>query len=390
MKKIFFITLIFIVIFNKSSFSQNDSFEKNTSYSGILLSRFVEQLKIGGDMLFLYEYLDSNHEFKGKIELGVIGKMSKNLKFGFGVATGDMSNPPELEQNLGDMFRQLSFNLDKFYINYIDSLFDEFLGLNITIGKFPHKFLSTGMLWSEELKPTGITEKISFPSFWLIDEISITGIQYIVAQSYKKDIDNSYIIGIQFSIFSIPIEDSFFDQIAVGIGYYNLMDPDTLADQINDLKSNVRNTNRMIPVSSNQTQEFIPNRFTSNFNVLDAILGLKGKIAEVLPFNLKFDFATNFGSTNKDSGIWIEIEIGEITKPEDFQISGIFTWQQQDVTLSMFNSHLIEGTNLLGYGIIATYELFDYTDIFTDLIITQPFEQNTTHLKLRLGTSIRF
>ncbi len=125
------------------------------------LPSWVNKLKLKGDIRTRFQYErkknDTEARSRGRIRLrfGVEADIAKNVKAGFGIATGSSADPRSTNQTLENDFEKPDARLDYAYGEWqaMDSL-------KLIAGKFnktDYLWVPTDMLWDTDITPNGLS-----------------------------------------------------------------------------------------------------------------------------------------------------------------------------------------------------------------------------------------
>jgi hypothetical protein len=93
---------------------------------------------------------EDRQRFRLRVRQGLEAKVSDSLTAGIRIATGSLTEPVSTNATLGGSFDRLQFSLDRGYVQYAHRDW-----LTVVGGRFANPWLSTDLLWSENLNFDG-------------------------------------------------------------------------------------------------------------------------------------------------------------------------------------------------------------------------------------------
>ena len=99
----------------------------------------------------VYNSTEDRQQPRYRARLGLLANVSDSFSVGFRFSTGNATNPVSTNQTLGNSFNKQSFVIDRAYMNYRP---DE--SLSLWGGRMPNPWLSTELVWDEDLGFDGI------------------------------------------------------------------------------------------------------------------------------------------------------------------------------------------------------------------------------------------
>ncbi|MFA6113750.1 MAG: putative porin [Sphingomonas sp.] len=86
-----------------------------------------------------------------RARIGVDAQLSKHVRVGFRVASGDDNGPVSTDATFGDYFRKDGLYIDRAFISVkpVDQL-------ELTGGRMPNPFVSTDLVWDQDINPEGV------------------------------------------------------------------------------------------------------------------------------------------------------------------------------------------------------------------------------------------
>jgi hypothetical protein len=137
--------------FAKSNASPDDYF--------LALTSSPETTRAAGFIPVSANTQTDRERFRVRARLGMLAKVSDDWSAGIRLATGTMSDRVSTNQTMGQDFNKYQFLLDRAYIKY-----DPAEWFSITGGRIPNPWLSTDLVWSENLNFEGFAATVK-PSF---------------------------------------------------------------------------------------------------------------------------------------------------------------------------------------------------------------------------------
>jgi hypothetical protein len=181
--------------------------------------KWVEKVKISGDLRYRYEGIDAQSSGKWgasvnrnriRARIGLDAKVNDEVDLGFRLAGGS-ADPVSSNQTLEDSFSKKSIWIDQAYFDWhpVDIKGFDFVG-----GKMPQPFYRVGsnqLIWDDDLNPEGLAAKYKLPindtleayisggGFWVghpdtagAADTSLWGIQSYLKNTFE---DKSYLLG---------------------------------------------------------------------------------------------------------------------------------------------------------------------------------------------------
>ncbi len=110
------------------------------------------------DLPYLNSRQDRRNLWRYRARLGVKAVIADNWSAGIRLASGSDKNPVSTSDTLGDGMGKKEFWLDQAYINYRPAPW-----ASVTAGRAANPFLSSDILFSEDLQFDGVSAKMSYP-----------------------------------------------------------------------------------------------------------------------------------------------------------------------------------------------------------------------------------
>lgn len=99
----------------------------------------------------LFNTTEDRNMMRARARVGLKAKVSDDLTVGLRFASGNTTSPVSTNQTLGTDFNKLSFVIDRAYLNYKPSK-----SWSIWGGRMPNPWLSTELIWDDDLNFDGI------------------------------------------------------------------------------------------------------------------------------------------------------------------------------------------------------------------------------------------
>ncbi|MDP2883176.1 MAG: putative porin [Azonexus sp.] len=138
--------------FAKSNANPDDYYIQSESTS-------PEKTRAAGFIPVSANSLHDRERFRLRARLGMLAKVSDDWSAGIRLATGTMSDRVSTNQTMGQDFNKYQFLLDRAYVKY-----DPAEWLSVTGGRIPNPWMSTDLVWSENLNFEGFAATLK-PSF---------------------------------------------------------------------------------------------------------------------------------------------------------------------------------------------------------------------------------
>lgn len=94
----------------------------------------------------------SRERFRVRGRLGVLAKVSDDWSAGVRMVTGNVTDRVSTNQSMGQDFNKYTLVLDRVYLKY-----DPVDWLSVSAGKFPNPWLSTDLMWDEDVNFEGLS-----------------------------------------------------------------------------------------------------------------------------------------------------------------------------------------------------------------------------------------
>jgi len=140
---------------------ERDMFAKDnlpTSYKNFLAVNSAGSTSAAGPNAWL-DTTDDRTRWRLRARLGMLAKVTDGLEAGFRITTGSITNPLSTNQTLGNSFNRDTIVLDRAYLRA-----DPTRWLTLWGGRIPNPWLSTELVWDENLNFDGVAANLH-PSF---------------------------------------------------------------------------------------------------------------------------------------------------------------------------------------------------------------------------------
>lgn len=278
-----------------------------------------------------------------RLRLGITKKINDFIKFGSRLATGSADDPNTADITLGDFVNDLSFTLDRVYMEFL------YKSLFLTGGKFGNPFIATDLVWDGDVNPQGVAGSLTLPSSeQLIPRI--TGMYYVVdEQSSNPD---SYMWGGQMRFTINPNADW---SLTFAGAYYDY----NIEHLGNADGGDTRSNYLTLDADSNLV-------YVSDFNLIDAIATIEYRgLNERFPIRIVGDFVKNDGAkVDEDQGFAVDVFVGKASKKNDLRFQYGYSEMETDAVLAAFShDNTTIATNYQQHTLAADFVIFDNTTL---------------------------
>jgi hypothetical protein len=315
--------------------------------------KWVENVKISGDLRYRYEGIDSQsggewgksvNRNRIRARLNINGKVNDDVDLGFRLASG-AADPVSTNQTLEDSFSSKTLWLDLAYFDWHPK---DIKGFDFVGGKMPQPFYRVGnnqLIWDDDLNPEGLAVKYEMPindnlkaylnggGFWVghadtasAPQTSLWGIQGYLKNTFE---DKSYLLG--------------------GMSYYkygNIQDQNDLAKVWKGSSSFFGNTS----TSGN---------YKYDFEIVEGFAEYGFKLAD-FPVAVFGDYAHNTAAPSSISNGWlVGTTFNKAKDPGSWQVGYDYRDIDSDAVVGQFNDSdfVGGGTNGKGHRFNLTYQL---------------------------------
>ncbi|MGD0077001.1 MAG: putative porin [Sedimentisphaerales bacterium] len=316
--------------------------------------KWVENMKISGDLRYRYEGIDSQSKGKWtdsinrnrlRARIGLYDKINDEVDLGFRLATGSSNDPVSTNQTEQDAFSKKSIWLDQAYFDWHPK---DIKGFDFIGGKMPKPFYRVGenqLIWDDDLNPEGLAVKYELPlndslkayisggGFWVghpdtatAAETSLWGIQGYLKNTFE---DKSYLLG--------------------GMSYFTY--------------GNIKDQNDVTKLWKGSSSFFgntaVAGDYKYGYDIVEGFAEYGAKIAD-FPVAVYGDFAHNTAAPSGKSDGWlIGTTFNRAKDPGSWQIGYNYRNIDSDAVVGQFNDSDFNGggTNARGHWFNFTYQL---------------------------------
>ena len=318
--------------------------------------KWVENMKISGDLRYRYEGIDSQTNDKWnqsaqrnriRARIGLYDKLNEDVDLGFRLGSGS-ADPTSTNQTEGDSFDKKPIWIDQAYFDWHPK---DITGFDFIGGKMPRPFYRVGdnqLIWDDDLNPEGLAVKYEMPisdslkayinggGFWVQQRetgnkpsTSLWAIQSYLKNTFE---DKSYLLG----------GLSFF-------GYGNIEDQNDLQTVWNG-KSKSSSFGNTLDSSKN---------YKYSFDIAEGFAEYGTKIADY-PVAVYGDVACNTDAPGSKSNAWlIGATFNKAKDPGSWQFGYNYRDIESDAVVGQFSDSDFNGggTNARGHWFNFTYQL---------------------------------
>lgn len=356
--------------------------------------KWVENMKISGDLRYRYEGIDS--QTKGKwsskgesdsiernrlrARIGIYDKINDEVDVGFRLGSGSNGDPVSTNQTEGTAFSKKPIWLDQAYFNWHPK---DVTGFDFIGGKMPRPFYRVGdnqLIWDDDLNPEGLAAKYEMPisdslkayinggGFWVgnpdnVDTSAGASTSLWGIQSYLKNTfeDKSYLLG-GMSLFS----------------YGNIKEEPNVSSTWGK-NSFFGNT------SVNGTYKY-------GYDVVEGFVEYGTKIADY-PVAVYYDVARNTDAPGSKNNAWlIGTTFNQAKDPGSWQLGYNYREVQSDAVVGQFNDSDFNGggTNARGHWFNFTYQLAKNFQTALTYFIDENITTNDKYRRLQADLVFKF
>jgi hypothetical protein len=315
--------------------------------------KWVEKVKISGDLRYRYEGIDSQSNGKWgpsvnrnriRARLGLDARVNDDVDLGFRLGSGSQ-DPVSTNQTLEDSFDKKPVWIDLAYFDWHPG---DIKGFDFVGGKMPKPFYRVGenqLIWDDDLNPEGLAAKYKLPisdtleayinggGFWVghpdtatAADTSLWGIQGYLKNTFE---DKSYLLG--------------------GMSYYNY--------------GNIQDQNDFAKVWKGSSSFFgntsVAGDYKYNFEIVEGFAEYGFKVADY-PVALFGDYAHNTAAPSDKSDGWLIGTIfNKVKDPGSWQIGYDYRDLDSDAVVGQFSDSDFGGggTNAKGHRFNFAYQL---------------------------------
>ncbi|MGA2679406.1 MAG: putative porin [Sedimentisphaerales bacterium] len=357
--------------------------------------KWVENMKISGDLRYRYEGIDSQSKGKWsskgesdsiernrlRARIGIYDKINDEVDVGFRLGSGSNGDPTSTNQTEGDAFSKKPIWLDQAYFDWHpkDIASFDFIG-----GKMPRTFYRVGdnqLIWDDDLNPEGLAAKYEMPindslkayinggGFWVgnpdnPDTTPSAAASLWEIQGYLKNTfeDKSYVLG--------------------GMSFYSY---GNLKDQ-NDLTKLWKGSSNFLGNTA------AAGNYKYGFDIVEGFVEYGTKIADY-PVAVYGDVAHNTDAPSSYNNAWlIGATFNKAKDPGSWQLGYNYREVQSDAVVGQFNDSDFDGggTNARGHWFNFTYQLAKNFQTALTYFIDENITTNDKYRRLQADLVFKF
>ena len=349
---------------------------------------WYERIRFSGDLRSRYEGFyrtDSvtRNRMRLRLRLRLDTDINDDTRFQLQVASGDPGTPVSTNQTFTGFFTPKPFNLDRAFIAYNPQAAS---AMTLGLGKFTFPQTRTQMVFDDDLNYEGGWEQVAWSLADGID-INLVALQTAVNELSREG-DSAMFAGYGEVSFALGEH-----RLHVSVADYGWKNVDPIARAAVDLLLRSILTNELVRDDDGNVIGF-----ASRFNVVDVITEATFQTGRPnYPLRLLAEFTRNTRAANdRDSGFWLEAEVGRAREVGTWAAAYTYGWIEQDVTLSPFVFSDIPGTNLRLHMTNTSYMVlpglsFDTTVHFTKRLYREdPVAPNNWLTRVHIAAVVRF
>jgi hypothetical protein len=323
--------------------------------------------------------LDPRHRAVIRFRGRVAKRVSDQIDFGLGVATGARGDPNTTDVTLGDFVDKLEVSLDRAYLGWT------YKKVALLSGKFANPLVRTELVWDDDVSPQGVAGSLTLPGSERFTP-SFTVMYSIVDENISQP--DSHMLGgqMQFRLRPAPVLS-----LTIAAGYYDYAIKSLAHADAGDIQSNHINASGT--------------GFVSDFDLADAIVMMDYRgLGEHWPVTTTVDFVRNLGAVRigEDEGFLSEVTIGRASAKHDIRYKYGFSRAETDAVLAAFsNDNLTFATNYVAHTAQIDYVASPNAMFTATLYVyrrdqleigpgTGPGQNKNFVSRLRLNALIRF
>ena len=356
--------------------------------------KWVENMKISGDLRYRYEGIDSwskgKWSSKGESDsiernrlrarVGIYDKINDEVDVGFRLGSGSNGDPVSTNQTEGDAFSKKPIWLDQAYFDWHPKAIT---GFDFIGGKMPKPFYRVGdnqLIWDDDLNPEGLAVKYEMPlsdslkayinggGFWVGNpdnpdtavaaSTSLWGIQGYLKNTFEN---KSYLLG--------------------GMSYYTY---GHIEDEPN-VSSTWGKNSFFGNTSSGGTYKY-------GYDIVEGFAEYGTKIADY-PVAVYGDVAYNTDAPGSINNAWlIGTTFNKAKDPGSWQLGYNYREVQSDAVVGQFNDSDFNGggTNARGHWFNFTYQLAKNFQTGLSYFIDENITTNDKYRRLQADLVFKF
>lgn len=148
-----------------------------------------QQLLNNPDIFF--NFAETRDRVRLQLKLAVMAEVSDSVLAGVELTTGNLETPLSTNENLGGSLRRKEFAVDRAFVEWTHAWADDSEFLRATAGRFANPFLSTDLLWDEDLRFDGFvgSVRVPFSSLPLLASDDDQSSLFLTAGIFPLDLD---------------------------------------------------------------------------------------------------------------------------------------------------------------------------------------------------------
>lgn len=307
-------------------------------------------LRFSGDLRVRYEPffqpdMPERHRFRVRARLNGAAELSSELRAGFTLATGELTDVNSTNQSFTEFFTRKPVGFDRYWMSYRPRVAP---GLELTGGKFAAPWESTALTMDPDVSVEGFAQSYAYSGDGRLERFSLVGFQLPMREAAGEP--DSYLAGAQAGARFRLGERGRLGFTAAGLHFVR---PDPLARALGDLITPaLPNSNRLVRDAEGRVTGY-----ASRFLLVDLLARAEYLFSPRWPLRLDFNFVRNTRAIDGESdGYWAELILGRAAEPGEFRFSYLFTRIERDAVLAALNeSDLRASTNVLNHRLIFRY-----------------------------------
>ena len=310
---------------------------------------------------------------RGRLRVDLTAKVAPNLTARLDFATGNMNDPVSMNETLANYGRRLNFAVQNAAIEWNPRNERGTRGFDVSAGRFDNPFLSTTLLWDEDLSFEGVATKLAFDVFRRKTEDFRPGVSLTLGAFPLEEVvlsaDDKWLYAGQIGL-EVPMGER--STFRLGAAYYDFRDivglrnaPDSrLTDY--SAPALLGRGNTLFDIRNDLDPETNLYALASDFKIADVTAQLD--FAAFGPNRLRFtvDYLENRGfdaaeveqriglpTQARTKGHQIDISVGRdrVREPGDWRVFAAYRYLQRDAVIDAFtdSDFGLGGTDTEGY-----------------------------------------
>ena len=336
---------------------------------------WYEKLKIGGDLRLRYEEFDQSkadtrRRERFRLRLNMSEALSDNVKFNFGLRTGDPLDQVSDNQTFTDGSSKKGFYIAEAYVQWNPSRF-----LVLNAGKFPIKDVRNYFdgEWDNDVDVEGLAEKFSFGTDkapGVTQHVFNFALMEVVAREQSAG-PETYILSAQ-PYYEMKIDASTF---TLGATYEKYDNPNGVASATFAKTADTGN-----PLSNAYTKnsDGTFKSLKSEFKIIEGFTEFKTKLGD-LPFGLYAHYYKNNGAYNdQDKAYFFRAAFGEAKKEGGWEARYTYYHvEKESLFYAYVESDLTIGTDNKSHRFDFSYAPTNFSNVGFTVYITERIDDPT-------------